>query len=251
MGSSLSLTFGSEMGSGFTPAAKRYWTANEGASVLKRGKELGILWKDICPAQISKWLVVCLVGQSTTRVGCRIRAESINLFMICLRDPGTGKSPAFQQCSASKVACWGKRRYPLVCGWVHWSRTLPPTQGDTWPQGDHWKRRGVPFFEQLLGGSREKNRIDLERLIQLYNGGAWVYTRDDAATGQFTDNPAFSLSEHSQPNPFVPIYVKLKERKDSCVDRMIVYQPLPHRMAARETGEYITKLNDSPVKDFR
>lgn len=64
-----------------------------------------IPWKDICPAQISKWLVVCLMGQSTTRVGCRIRAESINLFMICLRDPGTGKPPAFQQCSASKVAC--------------------------------------------------------------------------------------------------------------------------------------------------
>ncbi|RMX40956.1 hypothetical protein pdam_00024491 [Pocillopora damicornis] len=31
---------------------------------------------------------------------------------------------------------------------------------------------------------------------------------------------------------------------------MIVYQPLPHLMAARETREFITKLNDSPVKDF-
>ena len=93
------------MASGFTPAAKRSRTENEGASVRKRGKELGIQSKDICPAKISKWLAVCLIGQSTTKVGCRIRAESINLFMICLRDPGTGKSPAFQQCSASKVAC--------------------------------------------------------------------------------------------------------------------------------------------------
>ena len=239
------------MASGFTPAAKRSRTANEGASVLKRGKELGIPSKDICPAQISKWLVVCLMGQSTTRVVCRIRAESIKLFMICLRDPGTGKSPAFKQCSANKAACWGKRRYPHVCGWVYWSRAGPPTKGDTRPQGYHWKRRGIPFFEQLLGGSREKNRIDLERLIQLYNGGTWVYTRDDETTRQFIDNPAVSLSEYSQPNPFVPIYVKLKERRDSRVDRMIVYQPLPHLMAARETREFITKLNDSPVKDFR
>ena len=239
------------MASGFTPAAKRFRTANETTSVRKRGKELGIPWKDISQAQISKWLVVCLMGQSTARVGCRIRAESINLFMICLRDPGTGKPPAFQQCSASKVACWGKRRYPLVCGWVHWSRTVPPTQGDTRPQGHHWKRRGVPFFEQLLGGSRKKNRIDLERLIQLYNEVTWVYKRDDETIRQFTDNPAVSLSEYSQPNPFVPIFVKLKERRDSRVDRMIVYQPLPHRMAAHETREFMTKLNVSPVKDFR
>ncbi|CAH3150403.1 unnamed protein product [Pocillopora meandrina] len=31
---------------------------------------------------------------------------------------------------------------------------------------------------------------------------------------------------------------------------MIVYQPLTHLMAARETREFITKLNESPVKDF-
>ena len=50
-----------------------------------------------------------------------------------------------------------------------------------------------------------------------------MYTRDDETTRQFIDNPAASLSGYSQPNPFVPIYVKLKERRDSRVDRMIVY----------------------------
>lgn len=95
----------SEMASGFTPAAKRSRTENEGASVRKRGKELGIPSKDICPAKISKWLAVCLIGQSTTKVGCRIRAESIKLFMIHVHDPGAGKSPAFQQCSTSKITC--------------------------------------------------------------------------------------------------------------------------------------------------
>ena len=193
------------MASGFTPAAKRSRTENKGASDRKRGNELGIPSKDICPAQISKWLAVCLMGQSTTKVGCRIRAESIKLFMIHVRDPGAGKSPAFQQCSTSKITFWGERRYPLVCGWVHWSRTVSPTQGDTRPQGHHWKEEASHFFEQLLGGLREKNRIDFDRLIQLYNGGTWVYARDDETTCQFIDNPAVSLSGYSQPNRFVPI----------------------------------------------
>ena len=72
-----------------------------------------------------------------------------------------------------------------------------------------------------------------------------MYTRDDETTRQFIDNPVVSLSEYSQPNPFVPIYAKLKERRDSRVDRMIVYQSLPHRVTALEAREFITKLNDS------
>ena len=106
------------------------------------------------------------------------------------------------------------------------------------------------FFERLLGGSREKIKIDLERLIQLYDGCTWVYTRGDKTARQVIDNPGVSLSGYNQPNRFFPIYVKLKERRDGGVDR-IAYQPLPHRLAARETREFITKLNDSPVKDLR
>lgn len=67
------------------------------------------------------------------------------------------------------------------------------------------KEEASHFFEQLLGGLREKNRIDFDRLIQLYNGGTWVYARDDETTCQFIDNPAVSLSGYSQPNRFVPI----------------------------------------------
>ena len=99
-------------------------------------------------------------------------------------------------------------------------------------------------------GSREKSRIDLERLIQLYDGSTWVYTRGDKTARQVIDNPGVSLSGYSQPDRFFLICT-LKESRDGGVDRMIVYQPLPHRLAARETREFITKLNDSPVKDLR
>ena len=112
------------------------------------------------------------------------------------------------------------------------------------------KEDASQLFEQLLGGSREKSRIDLERLIQLYDGSTWVYTRGDQTACQVIDNPGVSLSGYSQPNRFFLICT-LKERRDGGVDRRIVYQPLPHRLAARETREFITKLNDSPVKDLR
>ena len=67
------------------------------------------------------------------------------------------------------------------------------------------KEEASHFFEQFLGGLREKNRIDFDKLIQLYNWGTWVYARDDETTCQFIDNPAVTLSGYSQPNRFVPI----------------------------------------------
>ena len=111
------------------------------------------------------------------------------------------------------------------------------------------KRR--PIFWTVTGRVTREKQDWPWKVDPAVEWDTWVYTRDDETTHQFIDNPAASLSGYSQPNPFVPIYVKLKERRDSRVDRMIVYQPLPHLMAARETREFITKLNDSPVKDFR
>ena len=250
-----------------------HYPNNEGTSARKQGKELGIPWEDICPAQISDWLdkfskahnttreillasilptVACLMGQSTIKVGCRIKAEGINLFLICLCDPGAGKSPAFQHDCVQPVRLHveAKEGIPLFVDEFTEAglfRQLKATPGHKAIIG---KEEASQFFEQLLGGSREKSRIDLERLIQLYDGSTWVYTRGDKTARQVIDNPGVSLSGYSQPNRFFPIYVKLKERRDGGVDR-IAYQPLPHRLAARETREFITKLNDSPVKDLR
>ena len=250
-----------------------HYPNNEGTSARKQGKELGIPWEDICPAQISDWLdkfskahnttreillasilptVACLMGQSTIKVGCRIKAEGINLFLICLCDPGAGKSPAFQHDCVQPVRLHveAKEGIPLFVDEFTEAglfRQLKAAPGHKAITGEE---EASQFFERLLGGSREKIRIDLERLIQLYDGCTWVYTRGDKTARQVIDNPGVSLSGYNQPNRFFPIYVKLKERRDGGVDR-IAYQPLPHRLAARETREFITKLNDSPVKDLR
>ena len=153
------------MASGFTPAAKHSRTINEGASVRKQGKELGIPWEDICPAQISDWLLASilpnaasLMGQSTIKVGCKIKAESINLFLICLCDPRAGKSPAFHHGGAQPVRLHVEAREDILL----FEDEFKATPGHNAIIGK--------LFGQLLGGSREKSRIDLEKLIQLYDG---------------------------------------------------------------------------------
>lgn len=107
------------------------------------------------------------------------------------------------------------------------------------------------MFEQLLAASREKSKIDMERLIQLYDSSTWVYTRGDKSARQVIDYPGASLTGYSQPNRFFPLYVELKERRDGAVDRVLIYQPMPHRLSARETPEFISKLNQCSVKDLR
>ena len=110
------------------------------------------------------------------------------------------------------------------------------------------KEEASQFFDQLLGASREKSCIDMECMIQLYDGS--IYMGRQISTSSL-DSPGVSVSSYSQPNRFFPIYRKLKERQDGAVDRILMYQPLPHRLAARETGDYITQLNNSRVKDLR
>ena len=59
------------------------------------------------------------------------------------------------------------------------------------------KEEASQFFEQLLGASREKSRIDIERMIQLYDGSTWVYTRGDKSARQVIDSPGVSVSGYS------------------------------------------------------
>ena len=262
------------MASSLTQAAKRSRTVGEAPSVRKQGKELSIPWEDICPAHICQWLdtfskannttqdillasilptVACLMGPSTIKVDCRIRAETVNLFIICLCDPGAGKSPAFQHGCAQPIRLHVETKEDNVLFVDEFTeaglfRQLKAANGHKAIIG---KEEASQFFEQILGSLREKSRIDMERMIQLFDGSTWVYTKGDKSARQVIDSPGVSLSGYSQPNRFFPIYVKLKERRDGAVDRMLIYQPLPHRLAARETREYIRKLNESPVKDLR
>ena len=103
------------------------------------------------------------MGQSTIKVGYKIKAESINLFLICLCDPRAGKSPAFHHGCAQPVRLHVEAREDIPL----FEDELKATPGHNAIIG---KEEATQLFGQLLGGSREKSRIDLERLIQLYDG---------------------------------------------------------------------------------
>ena len=53
------------------------------------------------------------------------------------------------------------------------------------------KEEASQFFEQILGSLREKSRIDMERMIQLFDGSTWVYTKGDKSARQVIDSPAY------------------------------------------------------------
>ena len=261
------------MASGLTQAAKRSRIVGEAPSVRKQGKELSIPWEDISPAHICQWLdtfskannttqdillasilptVACLMGPSTTKVDCRIRAETVNLFIICLCDPRAGRSPAFQHGCDQPIRLHVETKEDNALFVDEFTkaglfRQLKAANGH---KAIVSKEEASQFFEQILGSLREKSRIDMEHMIQLFDGSTWVYTKGDKCAHQVIDSPGLSLSGYSQPNRFFPIYVKLKERRDGAADRMLIYQRLPHRLAARETREYIRKPNKSPVKDL-
>ena len=255
-----------------TPAAKRSRTASEVASVRKLGKENSIPWDDIIPEPVCEWLdtfskannttreillasilptVACLI--SKLKVSCRLQAEAINLFVVCLCDPGAGKSPAFQHGCAQPVRLHveSKQDIPLFIDEFTEAGLFRQLKSVPGHKAIIGKEEVSQLFEQLLAASREKSKIDMEGLIQLYDSSTWVYTKGDKSARQVIDYPGVSLTGYSQPNRFFPLYVKLKERRDGTVDRVLIYQPMPHRLSARETREFISKLNQCSVKDLR
>ena len=259
------------MASAFAPAAKRSRTEDLQSAVCKQGKEHSIPWKDVCPDQISDWLdvfgkahnttreillasifptVASLMGPSKIKAESKINAESVNLCMICLCDPGAGKSPAFQKGCFEPVRLHVEEKKKISLFVDDFTKAGLFSQLNEAPchKAIIGKDEVSSFFQQCL--TRERGKIDLERLIQLYDGSAWVYTKGDRTGRQTIKNPGVSLSGYSQPSHFFPIYDKLKRRQDGSVDRMIVYQPLPHRLEACETKEFMTKLKNSPVGDL-
>lgn len=260
------------MASLFAPAAKRSRTEDLQSTVCKKGKEHSIPWKDVCPDQISDWLdvfgkahnttreillasilppVASLMGPSKIKAESKINAESVNLLMICLCDPGAGKSPAFQKgCFEPVSHVEEKKKISLFVDQFTKAGLFSQLNEAPSHKAIIGKDEVSSFFKQFLTSSCESDKIDLERLNQLYDGSAWVYTKGDRTKRQTIKNPGVSLSGYSQPSHFFPIYDKLKRRQDGSVDRMIVYQPRPHRLATRETKEFMTKLKNSPVGDL-
>lgn len=128
--------------------------------------------------------VACLMGQSATKVDCKMRQEQLNLFVIRLSPPGSGKLPAFQNgCSQPiRLHVEEQSKNPIFVDEfteVGLFRQLQTSSGNK----AIIRKEVSQFFEQILG-VKEKCKLDVEWLIQLYDGATWVYTKGDKSARQ-------------------------------------------------------------------
>lgn len=128
--------------------------------------------------------VACLMGQSAIKVDCKMQQEQLNLFVIRLSPPGSGKSPAFQNgCSQPiRLHVEEQSKNPIFVDEfteVGLFRQLQTSSGNK----AIIRKEVSQFFEQILG-VKEKCKLDVEWLIQLYDGATWVYTKGDKSARQ-------------------------------------------------------------------
>ncbi len=170
------------------------------SQVKQTASEMRLLWETVAPANIAQWFdvyskanntsrdillasilptVACLMGQTTIKVDCRLRPEQVNLFIICLSSPGSGKSPAFHNgCSRPVRLHVEEQKTTSIfvdefteAGLFH---QLKKAKGHKAIVG---KEEVSQFMDGILSGTKEKGKVDVERLIQLYDGATWVYTK--------------------------------------------------------------------------
>ena len=97
----------------------------------------------------------------------------------------------------------------------------------------------------------KRGMVDVERLIQLFDGTPWLSSKADSSKRPTIENPGASLAGFSQPERFIPILLKLYYRRDGAFDRILFYMPKPHKPLTQEIQIKIDGLNACPVKDLR
>ena len=80
----------------------------------------------------------------------------------------------------------------------------------------------------------KRGMVDVERLIQLFDGTPWLSSKADSSKRLTIENPGASLAGFSQPERFIPILLKLYYRRDGAFDRIRFYMPNPHKPLTQE-----------------
>lgn len=172
------------------------------ARVGKLACDTPLPWDKIAPQPVADWLdvyahanntsreillaiilptVASLMGPSAIKVDCKMQQEQLNLFVICLSPPGSGKSLAFQNgCSQPiRLHVEEQSKNPIFVDEFTQVGLFWQLQTSSGSKAIIGKEEVSQFFEQILG-VKEKCKLDVERLIQLYNGVTWVYTKGSA-----------------------------------------------------------------------
>lgn len=104
--------------------------------------------------------------------------------MVCLSVPGSGTSPAFQNaCSqADHIHVEEQSSTTLFIDFTE-TGLFRQLMTSTNHKAIVGKEEVSQFFEQILG-VKERSRLDVEMLIQLYDGATWVNTKGDKSARQ-------------------------------------------------------------------
>ena len=178
-------------------------------AIKQQGSDHKLKWDTIAPANIAEWFevyakvnnltqdillasvvptVARLMRQIAIKVGSRLKTEQVNLFIICLRAPGSGKSPAFKKCllAASTTASGGAEVDDLIRSRIHRSWAVSATKRCYEPQMHHGKKRtgftvygGYPWWGKKEGQDRHG-----EAYSALQWFATWVYTKGNQSLRQ-------------------------------------------------------------------
>ena len=190
------------------PKRKRLSDVFSSAPLVKKmGKEKAVPWENVAPARVAEWLdvyakanntsreimlasilptVARLTGETTIKVDCKLKTEQINLFVICLSEPGSGKSPAFQNGCSQLVRLHVEEQASTTLFVDEFTEAglFQQLKSSLGRKAINGKEEVSQFFEPISHGFKEKGRVDAERLIQLYDGSTWVYTKGDKSSRQ-------------------------------------------------------------------
>ena len=107
--------------------------------------------------------------------------------MICLSEPGSGKSPAFQNGCSQPVCLHVEEQASTTLFVDEFTEAglFQQLKSSLGRKAIIRKKEVSHFFEPISHGfTEEKRRVDAERLIQLYDGSTWVYTKGDKSSRQ-------------------------------------------------------------------
>ena len=195
------------MATAYPPKQRRVSDISLVASrVRKLSCDMPLPWDKIAPQPVADWLdiyaqanntfrgillasilrtVACLMRPTAIKVDCKMRQEQLNLFMVCLSPPGSGKSPAFQNGCSQLIRLHAEEqsKNPIFVDEFTEDGLFRQLQTSSSNKAIIGKEEVSQFFERLLG-VKEKFKLDVEWLIQLYDGVTWVYTKGDKSARQ-------------------------------------------------------------------
>ena len=200
-------------------------------------------------------VISTLVGPKT-KIKIRDRYhESCNLFLVCLSEPGAGKSQAFEvtveeplkqlKSPASSIVVHDFTRKGLFQHLVaHEGRAL-------------LAHSEMSSFYELILKKQQEGSGERQFFCRLYDGSAeWALTTasltaKEKEKREVLEGSALALGGFTQPGPFLQLFKPLAKIKDGFLDRILICFVKPFLLHEEEIEEWGNKLDGFKLQGFK